>query len=158
LSTTVTTQTSPLEAWVRLYRGHAAALRDFNGSLSQEHGLTINDYEALLLLANAPDRRLRPTDLAQTLQLTASGVTRLLEGLEAGGYVERSACPADRRVTYAVLTEAGVEKLRAASRSHVREVEERLGALFDDSELTTLVELLGRLPGALPDRSCTVPR
>ena len=89
-----------------------------------EHGLTINDYEVLLHLSRADERRLRRVDLAERVILTASGITRLLEGLEHGGYVERDSCPSDRRVVYAKLTDVGLDKLREASRTHLAGVDE----------------------------------
>src|ERR671930_2034919 len=120
-------QTAP-RAWVALLRAHAATTRALSAQLVADHGLTINDYECLLNLARAEDRRMRRVDLAESLLLTASGVTRLLDGLEQAGLVERAACESDRRVVYAVLTEAGRERLRAASRSHVSSVR----ALFEE--------------------------
>src|SRR5688500_19493117 len=86
------------EAWKRFLRAHAALTRQLSADLVAEHGLTINDYEVLLHLSSADERRLRRVDLAERVILTASGITRLLEGLEHGGYVERDSCPSDRRV------------------------------------------------------------
>lgn len=129
-------------------RAHAATTRTLSALLVAEHGLTINDYEALLLLARADGRRMRRVDLADGLLLTASGVTRLLEGLEAAGLVERAACASDRRVTYAVLTDAGLERLRAAAQSHIAAVRALFEERFDNEELAQLGELLARLPEA----------
>ena len=137
-----------LTAWVRLLRGHASATRALSGRLQVEHGLTINDYEALLYLARADDCTMRRVDLAQSLVLTPSGVTRLLDGLERSGYVEKATCDRDARVTYAVLTDAGRKKLQEASCGHVAEVRALFEERFSDDELATLAELLGRLPGA----------
>ena len=146
-----------LTAWVRLLRTHAALKRGFNARLQLEHGLTVNDYETLLLLSHEPDRRLKRVVLADRLQLTPSGVTRLLDGLEAAGYVEKASCASDARITYAVLTETGGEKLSEASCSHVAAVRELFGERLDDDELRTLGELLGRLPGGGVDGAeCTV--
>jgi DNA-binding MarR family transcriptional regulator len=143
--------TAALDAFVRLLRAHASVTRSLSAQLLAQHGLTINDYEALLRLARADEERMRRVDLANELLLTPSGVTRLLEGLEGAGLVRKATCSSDARVTYAVLTEEGRERLEAASRSHVAAVralfEERLG----DEELATLAELLGRLPGAVGD-------
>src|SRR5829696_7740147 len=69
-----------LDAWARLLRGHASVTRALSAELEAEHGLTINDYGALLLLSRADEGRLRRVDLAEELVLTASGVTRLLDG------------------------------------------------------------------------------
>jgi DNA-binding MarR family transcriptional regulator len=141
-------QASAIEAFVRLVRGHSAVTRALNAQLVADHGLTINDYEALLHLARAEDRRMRRVDLAERLILTASGVTRLLDGLEEAGYVDRAACASDRRVTYAVLTEAGVAKLREASKTHVADIREIFETRFNAEELDQLVALLERLPHA----------
>ena len=119
-----------------------------SAQLVADHGLTINDYEALLHLSKAEEGRMRRVDLAGLLLLTASGVTRLLDGLEAAGLVERASCASDRRVTYAVLTEAGRSRLHKASVSHVAGVREFFGTRYSDEELEQLAGLLGRLPGA----------
>ena len=140
-----------LTAWVRLLRTHSALKRDFNSRLQNEHRLTVNDYEALLLLSHDADRRLKRVVLAERLQLTPSGVTRLLDGLEAAGFVEKGSCDSDARVTYAVLTATGSAKLNEASCSHVAAVRELFGERLDDDELRTLGELLGRLPGGNVD-------
>jgi DNA-binding MarR family transcriptional regulator len=137
-----------VSAFVRLLRGHASTTRALSAQLVAEHGLTLNDYEALLRLSQAEGQRLRRVDLADALVLTASGVTRLLEGLERAGLVEKAACDTDLRVTYAVLTEAGRRRLEAASKAHVAAVHALFEQRFSDAELATLVDLLGRLPGA----------
>jgi DNA-binding MarR family transcriptional regulator len=136
---------------VRLLRAHATSTRALSADLVAEHGLTINDYEALLRLSRADDQRLRRVDLAGELILTASGVTRLLDGLEANGLVRRELCATDRRVVYAVLTDAGRERLDLASESHVAALRKLFEERFDEAELATLAELLGRLPGAAVD-------
>ena len=75
-------QAPAVEAWISLLRGQSAAVGAVNAQLVADHGLTINDYECMLLLARAEGRRMRRVDLAEQLILTASGVTRLLDGLE----------------------------------------------------------------------------
>jgi DNA-binding MarR family transcriptional regulator len=135
-----------VEAFVRLLRGHATVTRALSAQLVAEHGLTLNDYEALLHLARAEERRMRRVDLAERLLLTASGVTRLLDGLEQAGFVDRDSCASDRRVTYAVLTDAGLAKLREASKSHVADIRAFFETRFSEEELDQLVELLDRLP------------
>jgi DNA-binding MarR family transcriptional regulator len=132
-------------------------MRRFNAQLVADHGLTINDYEVLLHLSHAEDQRLRRVDLAERVVLTPSGITRLLEGLERGGYVERASCAADARVTYAQLTDAGQAKLREAAQSHVAEIREYMGGRFSEEELEALGSLLERLPLDPPgDLNCGV--
>jgi DNA-binding MarR family transcriptional regulator len=135
-------------AWVRLLRSHATVTRRLSAELDAEHGLTINDYEALLHLSRAEGNAMRRVDLAGGLLLTPSGVTRLLDGLERDGFVCKRTCESDARVTYAVLTDAGRLKLRDASRSHIAAVRALFEDRFSEDELDTLADLLGRLPGA----------
>jgi DNA-binding MarR family transcriptional regulator len=149
-SATTPATSAAIDAFVRLVRAHAAVTRQLSAQLSADHGLNINAYEALLLLARATDSRMRRVDLANSLLLTAGGVTRLLDGLERDGLVARDECSSDRRVSYAVLTEAGRAKLREASKSHTRQIRELLGAPFAEDELGQLVALLDRLPGVDP--------
>ena len=115
--------------------------------LVTEHGLTINDYEALLHLAHAENGSLRRVDLAERLMLTPSGVTRLLDGLERDGWVTKGQCDSDARVTYAVLTDEGRERLESAGRTHIAQIREIFEERFTPDELEQLVDLLGRLPG-----------
>jgi DNA-binding MarR family transcriptional regulator len=121
-------------------------MRRFNGELSAAHGLTVNDYEVLLRLAQAPERMMRRVDLAKSVLLTPSGITRLLEGLERAGYVERASCSSDARVTYALLTDEGYQKLRQASSTHVEGISSHFAERFSPEELETLADLLSRLP------------
>jgi DNA-binding MarR family transcriptional regulator len=150
-SQVLSTQASPaVAAFVALLRGHSATTRALSAELQAEFGLTINDYEALLRLSCADDGRMRRIDLANELLLTASGVTRLLDGLERAGYVEKASCSSDARVTYAAMTPAGRKRFQRASRAHVAAVRKLFEERFDDEELATLARLLARLPGAGP--------
>ena len=121
-----------------MLRAHAALTRELSADLQREHGLTINDYEVLLHLSRADDARLRGVDLAERVLLTASGITRLLDGLERSGFVCRETCPGDARVSYAKLTEVGREKLRRAGDTHLRGIDELFNARYSDEERATL--------------------
>ena len=156
MSTQASTRTTPeIQAWVALLRAHATSTRRFNAELVAEHGLTLNDYEVLLHLSHAEGQRLRRVDLAERVLLTPSGITRLLEGLEQCGYVERASCASDARVTYAQLTETGNAKLRAAAKTHVTGIRGFFSERFSDDELQALGGLLERLPlDPVEDISC----
>jgi DNA-binding MarR family transcriptional regulator len=144
-----------VRAWTRLLRAHASTTRLLSAQLQADHGLTINDYECLYLLASAEGQRMRRVDLAKRLVLTPSGVTRLLEGLEESGLVARENCSSDLRVTYAALTQAGRDRLSTASCGHVGSVRALLEEHYTDDEIEQLAALLGRLPGvAEGDDSC----
>ncbi|GIU96172.1 MAG: MarR family transcriptional regulator [Gaiellaceae bacterium] len=150
----LTQQASSSDAFAGLLHAYARATRRLNALLLAEHDLTLSDYEVLLRLARAPGRRLRRVDLAEQVLLTASGITRLLDGLEAAGYVERGSCDTDRRVVYAVLTDAGLEKIRAAQRSHVAQVAELFAERLDQEETAELATLLRKLGRGAADDDC----
>ena len=134
-----------VQAFAALVRAHATTTRRLNAQLTADHGLTISDYEVLLRLSWAPERRMRRVDLAEQVLLTASGITRLLDGLERSGFVERGSCDSDRRVVYAVLTEAGAAKLDEAASSHLPQVDALFAERFGVDELDGLTSLLGKL-------------
>jgi DNA-binding MarR family transcriptional regulator len=137
-------ETAEQQVFVELLRTHAALTRRLSGDLLENHGLTLNDYEVLLHLAVAPDRRLRRVDLAERIVLTPSGITRLLAGLERAGYVDRAACDTDARVVYAVVTDAGVEKLHEARPTHLEGIRAAFADRFSEDELSALAVLLER--------------
>lgn len=144
-----------MRAWARLVRAYATTKVELRAQLQEQHGLTLNDYEALYVLSRADGRRMKRVDLAQRLVLTPSGVTRLLEGLEAAGLVEKVACDTDLRVSYAQLTDSGAERVALASCGHAGSLGTVFGDHLDEDELETLAELLGKLPGALDeDAAC----
>jgi DNA-binding MarR family transcriptional regulator len=149
-------QSVGIDSFVALVRAHATVTRQLNAQLAADHGLTISDYEVLLRLARAPERRLRRVDLAQQVLLTPSGITRLLDGLERQGWVDRASCAEDRRVVYAVLTDAGLAKLRVARSTHIPQIEELFARRIGPEELASLAELLGRLGDDAPELPCDV--
>jgi DNA-binding MarR family transcriptional regulator len=144
-----------MRAWTRFLRAHSAITRELSSRLEALHGLTLSDYDVLVQLYYAPERQMRRIDIARSVLLTASGITRLLDGLEAGGLVEKARCDTDARVTYAVLTEVGAKKFEAASESHLADVEELFASQFRPQEREQLAALLGRLPLAQTSEACS---
>jgi DNA-binding MarR family transcriptional regulator len=142
-------------AWVRFLRAHAATTRQLSARLEAQHGLTLSDFDVLVQLYNAPERSLRRVDIARAVLLTASGITRLLDGLERAGWVEKRPCASDARVSYAVLTDAGAEKFEAARRTHLADIEELFASRFTKAERRQLADLLGRLPLAETSEACS---
>jgi DNA-binding MarR family transcriptional regulator len=140
---------------MKFLRAHAALTRELSGRLESRHGLTLSDFDVLAQLYHAPSHRLRRIDLARTVLLTASGITRLLDGLERSGWVAKARCDSDARVTYAVLTKAGLKKIEQARVSHHADIEELFGSRFSDDEHAALAELLGRLPLAEVSAACS---
>jgi DNA-binding MarR family transcriptional regulator len=134
--------------WIRLLRAHAALTRELSIRLEADHGLSLRDFDVLVQLYEAPDRRMRRIDLARTVILSPSGVTRLLEGLERAGWVAKHHCSTDARVTWAVLTDAGAAKFEASRASHIEDLQELFASRFSVDEHEQLAGLLGRLPMA----------
>ena len=145
-----------LEAWRSYLQSHATILRMLDAELVSEHAITTRDYEVLLYLAQAPDRKLPMSALAESTMLTRSGITRLVDGLVAGGFIERTACLSDARVSYAQLPDQGMDKLRSAGCTHVGSIRRLFLEHFSAEETSRLASLLGRLPGAQPGGACTV--
>ncbi len=140
---------------MRFLRAHAALTRELSSRLEALHELTLSDFDVLVQLYYADGRRMRRIDLARSVLLTASGITRLLDGLESAGLVAKERCESDARVAYAVLTESGVRKIEEARESHLADIEELFGARFSREELDQLAELLARLPLAHTSEACS---
>jgi DNA-binding MarR family transcriptional regulator len=128
-----------------LIGAHATLTRELSARLAEEHGLTLSEYEVLLLLSREPERSMRRIDLSREVRLSPSGVTRMLDRLEANELVAKGSCAEDARVTYAVLTEAGMRKLRECSPDHFAAIERLVGERLTEEEIESLGELLERL-------------
>lgn len=145
-----------LEAWRSYLQSHASIVRVLDAELVAEHGMTTRDYEVLLYLAQATDRKLPMSALAESTMLTRSGITRLIDGLVDCELIERVSCPNDARVSYAHLTDAGYAKLRDAGFTHTASIRRLFLEQFTGEEIDTLASLLSRLPGAQRGGSCSV--
>jgi MarR family transcriptional regulator, 2-MHQ and catechol-resistance regulon repressor len=152
LSTQVLTSQGTFQAWTRFLRAHAAITRRLSMRLESEHALTLSDFDVLAQLYLAPERTLRRIDLARQVLLSASGITRLLDGLERAGWVAKARCDTDARVTYAVLTDDGVQKFEEVQATHLADVEELFGSRLSEDERRRLADLLGKLP--LAETAC----
>src|ERR1700712_5148303 len=109
-----------LVAWRTLLIAHAQITRRLEAELVAEHELPLASYDVLLQLAEAEDRSLRMIELADRVLLSRSGLSRLVDRLVREGLVERAPCLEDARGTLAVLTPAGLQRLRQASGTHPR--------------------------------------
>jgi DNA-binding MarR family transcriptional regulator len=145
-----------LGVWRSYLQSHASIVRALDAELVGAHGMTTRDYEVLLYLAQAPERKLPMSALAECTMLTRSGITRLVDGLVQCGLIERVACPDDARVSYAQLTDPGYEKLRDAGRTHVASIRRLFLEHYTVDEIEQLASLLGRLPGATVEDGGTV--
>lgn len=134
-----------LAAWAGLLRAHSKVTRQLDRELAAESGLSLAQYDVLITLAHAPDRRLRMTELADSVLLSRSGLTRLVDRLERDGLLDRRSCPTDARGTFAVLTSAGLARLRAASVVHLRGVREHVTGRLTRSQQQSLLDATSRL-------------
>lgn len=137
-----------LAAWRAFLRAHATVVDRLDRELQQEQDLPLAWYEVLLHLAEAPDGRLRLSELAAVVLLSRSGITRLVDRLVAAGLVERQACRTDRRGSFAVLTTEGRARLRRAAPVHLRGIQEHFTAHLDDEELDAIRSGLEKVTGA----------
>jgi DNA-binding MarR family transcriptional regulator len=115
----------------------------------QPFGLDFGDYQLLVMLSEAPDYRLRMCDLAETLRLSRSGLTRRMEGVLAAKLVARERDPNDGRSANAVLTAKGLAVLKKAAPSHVASVRARMIDLLSASEIKALGTAFTKVASAL---------
>jgi len=137
--------TQEIAVWRAFLRAHARVIRTLEDELAQGAELPIASYDVLVQLAEAPDHRLRMTELADRVLLSRSGLTRMIDRLERDSLVRREPVPDDARGMYAVLTRAGVDRLRSASHVHLPGVSAHFVQRFNRRELDRLGQLLGRL-------------
>jgi DNA-binding MarR family transcriptional regulator len=125
-------------AWRSWLRAHALLVRVIDGDLRAEHGMTLLTYDALVQLSEAPGRQLYMKDLAAALVYSASGLTRIVDGLERAGYARRAPDPDNRRATRVVLTPGGLAALEAGQPTHVRGVTQHFAAHTTTNQARTL--------------------
>lgn len=142
-----------LEPWRAFLRAHARVARRLDDDLRSRHGLSLQEYETLLHLAEAPDRRLRMGRLADSLLLSKSGVTRLVDRLVDDGLVERTSCTSDARGAEASLTEAGLLRLRTAAPTHLAGIRDYFFSAIEAADLP----IVERAMDAVSERVCGLP-
>jgi DNA-binding MarR family transcriptional regulator len=130
-----------LRAWGGFLRTHARIVRRLDAEMRAAHGLSLSAYEVLLHLAFALDRRCRMSALAESVLLTPSGITRLVDRLVRDGLVERYGDDCDQRATLAVLTQTGYERLRDAQRTHLQGVRRAFLSRRSREDLAALAEM-----------------
>jgi DNA-binding MarR family transcriptional regulator len=134
-----------LRAWRTFLRAHALVTRRLESDLLAEQRLPLASYDVLVQLVEAPERRLRMSELAERVLLSRSGLTRLVDRMEAEGLVRREACEDDARGLFTVLTDEGLDRLRSASGTHLRGVAEYAVGRLSDGEADQLSALLARM-------------
>ncbi len=145
IATTRLTDDERIATYGRIVEVHRQLHAIFDRSLRAEVGMSIVWYEALLRLARSPENQLPINTLGQQMQLTSGGATRLVDRIEEAGYLERLACPSDRRVAWAHLTPAGRAAVEAATDVHLRDLERFIASKLSLSETEQLGTLLDRI-------------
>jgi DNA-binding MarR family transcriptional regulator len=107
-----------LAAWRGMLEAHALLTRQLDAQMHAEHGLSLSAYEVLMFLDDAPEHRMRMSEIADRVLLSRSGCTRLVDRLVEQGFVTRCAASTDGRGLYAELTDAGLERIKAARVTH----------------------------------------
>jgi len=128
-----------------------SAMSALDAALRQAHSISLSEFDVLITLYNAPNRRLRMSELTQRVLITASGMTQLVTRLERGGLVSRTVDEADRRSLFAAMTDAGDDRLREARPTHNEVIRERLVHRLSRQQLAALGDLWDTV-GALPRR------
>jgi len=129
------------EAEMRAWRGFVTTSPDLLNAIERDleaFGLDTGDFQLLAMLSEAPDHRLKMCDLADTLRLSRSGLTRRMDGVVKAKYVERIQDKDDRRVSFAHLTTKGYEYLKKIAPLHLRDVRSRMIDLLNDQEIKAL--------------------
>ena len=150
---TQVTQVRPLTAtelgaWRGLLRTHAMLVKRLDAELEATHGLPLTSYEVLLHLSHADERKMRMCDVAESVLLSRSGLTRLIDRLERDGFVERVSCADDARGAFARLTEDGLAKLQSARGTHLDGIREHFLKHFSAAELELLGDAWTRVTGS----------
>lgn len=139
-----------MEAWLGLLTTHSALMAALDSELRAAHGLSLPEYEVLTFLSDAPDRRLRMSELAQRLRLSPSGLTRRIDGMVRAGFVRRETCDDDRRGSFAVLTDAGLSVLQKSAPDHVSGVRRHFLDRLSRRQLEQLAGVLRALQETRP--------
>jgi MarR family 2-MHQ and catechol resistance regulon transcriptional repressor len=134
-----------IEAYGMLVETHNELHNAVQRNLDADAGVPVGWLSVLIRLARSPGERLRMTVLARDMTMSTSGLTRLIDRMEADGVVQRQACPEDRRGMLAVLTAQGRSLLATAAPCHVADLERLLGGVLQDDELAQLTALLRRV-------------
>jgi DNA-binding MarR family transcriptional regulator len=132
-------------AWVGLLHAHSSLVKQLDAELIAGHGLSISGFEVLWRVDAAEHGRLRMTDLAELVLLSPSGLSRLVDRLEADGMIQRVACPEDGRAINATITETGKARLAEAQSTHFEGIRRRFLSNFSEAEVGQLAEFWLRL-------------
>jgi DNA-binding MarR family transcriptional regulator len=134
-----------ITAFGLLHEAHRAIMGAVSTDLARFTEVPTPEFEVLIRLSRSPGQRLRLTELARQVRLSTSGLSRLVDRVEADGLVRREACASDRRGAFAVLTDKGEAVLAEALPPHLESLQRHVVAPLGPDDLATLEGLLRRL-------------
>ena len=134
-----------LAMWRAFLEAHSAVIRYLEQGMQEEHGLPLTWFDVLVHLADAPEGRLRLGELADSVILTRSGITRLVDRMAAAGLVRREPCPGDRRGHYAVITAEGEETIQRVAPGHSQRAWDAFVKHVDADEMPVLEAVFSRV-------------
>ncbi len=137
-----------MDAWLALLRTHARLWDQLESQMRRDHGLTIARYDVLAQLDSAGGR-LGLSELASSIVLSPSGLSKLLDRMEASGLIRREPDPHDARSTFAAITQRGRARIKKARRSHHELLQQRFGDALNDRDLADLTRIMGRISASL---------
>ncbi len=143
-----------LEAWRAYLSGYRAVLDVLEDELKCARGLPLTWYDVLAQLHDTPGHRLRMKDLADSIMLSKSGLTRVVDRMVGADLVARESCPSDRRGYEAVLTPAGRRAFEEAYPVHLEGIERHFSRYFSDAEARALSQALMKLLHPGPAAPC----
>jgi DNA-binding MarR family transcriptional regulator len=137
-----------MAAWRRYIVASRRLLEALDSDLA-DHELSMPDYEILAQLSDAPDRRMRMSELADVAMLSRSRLSHRMKVMEKAGWVRREACPVDKRGFFAVMTAKGWKAIEAAAPDHVESVRQRFVDLLSKDDQKVLAEIFSRVTDEL---------
>ncbi len=141
-----------MKAWRRYIVSSRRLLEALDLDLAG-HDLSMADYEILAQLSDAPDRRMRMSELADVAMLSRSRLSHRMKVMEEAGWIKRESCPSDKRGSFAVMTVKGWKAIVAAAPDHVESVRNRFIDLLSKSDQVTLAAIFEKVGTALRDAS-----
>ncbi|MFT5201571.1 MAG: DNA-binding MarR family transcriptional regulator [Candidatus Aldehydirespiratoraceae bacterium] len=153
MDTTCWLNEEEMRIWRAFIEVRGRVTTELEQSLKQNAGMTLDDYEVLVLLSEAHEQRMRMTAMSESLVHSQSRLTQRIDRLVKRGWVRREQCPEDRRGMLAVITSEGLAVIEAAAPAHVRDVRELLIDLIEPSERAVVAEVLERVAASARQRS-----
>jgi DNA-binding MarR family transcriptional regulator len=139
-----------MKAWRRYIIASRRLLEALDDDLA-DHDISMSDYEVLAQLSEAPDRRMRMSELAEVAMISRSRLSHRIKVMEKAGWVKREACPIDRRGYFAVMTPKGWKAIVAAAPDHVASVRARFLDVLDKGDQKVLAEIFERVATRIKD-------